>query len=256
MFHTILSIALFTVLEGMRNRLLWLVLCVLIAGLSLSEFLGEIALTESVETKSGVLGALLRITAVFITAFFVTTSMLREQTDKGADLVLSLPVPRAVYFAGKLCGFFTVAVALAVMVGSALFIYVPAAQVLLWTISLCCELLLISAFSLLCLFTFNQAVLALSAVAAFYFLARSISAIQLMAQGPLVDPSATAQSVIAWLIDTLAYVLPSLDRFTLSEWLMYHTGDVADLAHIGIQSAIYLLLLAGAGLFDLYRKNY
>jgi len=37
---------------------------------------------------------------------------------------------------------------------------------------------------------------------------------------------------------------------------MYHTGDVADLAHIGIQSAIYLLLLAGAGLFDLYRKNY
>ncbi|MGH8628052.1 MAG: ABC transporter permease, partial [Gammaproteobacteria bacterium] len=125
MFHTILSIALFTVLEGMRNRLLWLVLCVLIAGLSLSEFLGEIALTESVETKSGVLGALLRITAVFITAFFVTTSMLREQTDKGADLVLSLPVPRAVYFAGKLCGFFTVAVALAVMVGSALLIYVP-----------------------------------------------------------------------------------------------------------------------------------
>ncbi|MGH8615638.1 MAG: ABC transporter permease [Gammaproteobacteria bacterium] len=255
MLHTVLSIALFTVLEGMRTRLLWLVVCVLVTGLSLAEFLGEIALTESVEIKSGVLGALLRVAAVFITAVFVTTSMLREQTDKGADLVLSLPIPRAVYFAGKLCGFSTVAVALAVMVGSALFIYVPAAQVLLWTISLCCELLLISALSLMCLFTFNQAVLALSAVAAFYFLARTISAIQLMGHGPLLDPN-SAQNVIAWLIDALAFVLPSLDRFTLSEWLMYHTGGIADLAHIGIQSAIYLLLLTGAGLFDLYRKNY
>jgi hypothetical protein len=141
---------------------------------SLAEFLGEIALTEALEIKSGVLGAFLRVTAVFVTAFFVTTSMLTEQSDKGADLVLSLPIPRAAYFAGKLCGFSAVAIALAALLGSVLFIYVPALQVLLWTVSLSCELLLISAFSLLCLLTFNQAVLALSVVVAFYILARAI----------------------------------------------------------------------------------
>jgi hypothetical protein len=46
-----------------------------------------------------------------------------------------------------------------------------------------------------------------------------------------------------------------LDRFTPSEWLIYHGATVVDLLPILAQTVIYLVLLIGAALFDLYRKN-
>ena len=48
---------------------------------------------------------------------------------------------------------------------------------------------------------------------------------------------------------------PATLRFTSSDWLVYHTGSWQQMAPIAAQSVIYLLLLAGAALFDLYRKN-
>ena len=109
--------------------------------------------------------------------------------------------------------------------------------------------------SLLCLFTFNQITLALSAVMAFYLLSRSMEAMQLMARNPIVSSDSWSQRLIEQFIDAVAFLLPSLARFTSSEWLVYHTGGWQDVIPIAGQSLIYLILLAGAALFDLYRKN-
>ena len=48
---------------------------------------------------------MLRVASVFLVATFVITSMVREASDKGLELLLALPMPRAVYLAGKLAGF-------------------------------------------------------------------------------------------------------------------------------------------------------
>ncbi len=88
-------IAAYTLLEGMRNRLAWLVLGIIVAVFGLSEFIAEVAITETVEFQSAFLGATLRGFSVFMVSLFVITSMVRELNDKGLDLVLSLPIPRA-----------------------------------------------------------------------------------------------------------------------------------------------------------------
>ena len=188
-------------------------------------------------------------------ALFVITSMVREFDDKVLELVLALPVPRAHYYFGKLLGFSLLAALTAVVFGLVLLIYVPADQVLLWVISLTCELLIVTALSLLCLFTFAQVTLALSAVMAFYLLARSIDAFRLMAEYPVAAADTLSHRVIQWVIEGLAFLLPSFERFTSSAWLVYHSGAWADLLPIAAQTLIYLTLLAGAALFDLYRKN-
>jgi len=64
-----------------------------------------------------------------------------------------------------------------------------------------------------------------------------------------------SQSLITHFIDGVAFLLPDLARFTSSEWLVYQTGGWQDVAPIAAQTLIYLALLAGAALFDLYRKN-
>lgn len=251
-----LSIARFTFIEALRNRLFWLVFVVLLAALGLTEFIGAIAITESIPIRAAFLGALLRFSAVFIVGLFVIASGVREFNEKGLELVLSLPLPRAGYYLGKLAGFSLFALLTALLCAAPLLFYAPAGQVLLWGVSLSCELLIVTAFSLLCLLTFRQVTLALSAVIGFYVLARSLAAIQLIGGGSLADAGSLAQQVINTTLAVIAFALPGLDRFTSSAWLVYHTGDWSSLAYVLGQTLVYLPLLAGAGLFDLYRREF
>ncbi|MBS4096330.1 MAG: hypothetical protein KGZ83_05765 [Sulfuricella sp.] len=251
----IFPIAYYTLLEAVRNRMIWLVLVVVAASLGLGQFLHEIAITENAQIQSALLGAMLRFLAVFILAVFIITSMVRELNDKGSELILSLPIPRASYLAGKVLGFSGCALALAGIFAATLLIYAPPSQVALWGLSLFLELWIIEAFCLLCVFTFSQVVPALSATLAFYLLARSIAAFQLIAHGPLTPDESWSQQAINTIITAIAAVLPRLDTFTQTEWLAYHTGSWAALLPVATQSLIYVMLLGGAALFDLYRKN-
>jgi ABC-type transport system involved in multi-copper enzyme maturation permease subunit len=255
MTHPVFTIATFTLLEAIRDRFLWILLIALFLGLGLAEFVGDIAITESAETKSALLGAALRLFAVWAVSLFATTSLVREFTDKTLELTLALPIPRASYYFGKLLGVAAAALVTATLIGLCLALYVPLPRVAPWALSLTCELLLVGAFSLLSALSFHQVPLALSAVAGFYLLSRAISAIQLIGHGPLADPNSLAQRVLGQVIDLIAYLLPELHRFTPGRWLMYGGGEWSELQPILIQTGVYLTLLIGAGLFDLYRKS-
>lgn len=248
------TIAFYTLLEALRNRLMWLFALVALIGVALSGFLQEIAITESRQVQVALLAAFLRFSAVFLLATFVVTSMVREFNDKGLELVLALPLPRAGYLLGKLAGFAALALAPALLFGLLAAFFAPPAQTVLWTLSLICELWIVAAFSLLCVLTFNQVMAALSATLAFYLLARSIAALQLIGQGSLSEHT-LSQQIINFVIDAIAALLPHLDGFTRTEWLVYHNGNWAALLPLLAQTGVYLALLAGAALFDLYRKN-
>ena len=249
-------IARFTLLEALRNRLVWLLATILLAAVLLAEFIGALAITESLQTRTAMLSALLRISAVFVVSLFVISSGVRELNEKGTELVLSLPLPRASYYAGKMLGFSIFALAAAAFFSLLLVLYAQIAQVFYWGLSLAFELLIVTAFSLFCLFTFRQITVALSAVMAFYVLSRAAGAMQLIGQAPIVSPDTFSHQAMIWMIDAIAFLLPSLDRFTASEWLVYGTGTWQNLAEIAGQTVVYLLLLSGATLFDLYRRNF
>lgn len=254
MFHQARTIAFYTLLEALRNRLMWLVALVAIAGIAISGFLQEIAITESGQIQVALLAAFLRLSAAFLIATFVVTSVVREFNDKGLELLLALPLPRAGYLLGKLAGFAALALVPALLFGLLASFFTHTEQTLLWTASLICELWIVAAFSLLCVLTFNQIMTALSAVMAFYLLARSISALQLIGQGSLSE-NTLSQQVLNFVINAIAVLLPRLDEFTRTDWLVYHSGTWGALYPLLAQTAAYLALLTGAALFDLYRKN-
>jgi hypothetical protein len=250
------TIALFTALEARRGRLLWLLAATVLAAFLLSEIAAAAAVTESNAIRLAFLAAILRIAAVFLVASFIAGSIAREQSDKGSEMVLSLPMPRYAYYLGKLAGFAAVAVVVVALYTALIALHSPPLQASLWAVSLLCELLIIVALTLLCTFTFAQVPVILSAVAAFYLLSRTMEAIRLMSRGPLVDATEPSSRLIAGVVDAIAYVLPNLNRFTPTDWLVYQTGTVGDLAGIAVQTAIYIALLLAAGLFDLYRRNF
>ena len=169
-----------------------------------------------------------------------------EFNDKGLELLLALPLPQSrlsARQAGWICG-----------AGISASFFTPPEQTLLWTVSLICELWIVAAFSLLCVLTFNQIMTALSAVMAFYLLARSISALQLIGQGSLSE-NTLSQQALNFVIHAIAVLLPRLGEFTRTDWLVFHSGTWGALYSLLAQTAAYLALLTGAALFDLYRKN-
>lgn len=249
----IFTIARYTLLEALRNRLLWLLLLMALGAVGVSGFLNELALTESRQLQAALLSAVLRLAAVFLVVTFVVTSMVREANDQGLQLVMALPMPRAVYLFGKLAGFGALALLPALLFGALGLFFAPPAQAALWALSLLCECWIVAAFAVLCTLTLSQVLPALAAAFSFYLLARAIGALQLLGHSASTVQGA-GQQVLNAGVDGLALLLPHLDRFTRSDWLVYHDGSRADLLNIAAQSAIYVALLAAAALFDLYRK--
>jgi hypothetical protein len=57
-------------------------------------------------------------------------------------------------------------------------------------------------------------------------------------------------------VDIIAVLLPQLDQFSKTEWLVYGGGGGSDYLFIAGQTIIYVALLFAAACFDLHRKNF
>lgn len=250
------TLATYVVIEAFRTRFFVIVTLLLFISLGLSLFLGQIAITEIDAVKSSLLATFLRLSAVYIISLFVITSMVHEFNQQTIYLWLSFPLSRGTYLLGKLCGFTLISTLTAFLFGMILLYYAPYLQVGLWTISLCCELFIIITTSLLCVFTFQRIIQALSALLSFYLLARSINVIRLMAQAPLHQDSSTwSTQFINGFVEFIARLIPDFSYFTQTAWLVYDTGDFTVFLTIIGQTTIYGMLLVAMCLFDLYRKN-
>ncbi len=252
----IFTLAAYVVVEAFRTRFFAIIVTLLALGLGLTRFVGQVAIIETQAVQSSWLAAFLRLSAMYMVSLFVITSLVREFHDHSIYLWLSLPMRRSSYFLGKSVGFALVAGMTALLFGVVLLSYAPIVPVGLWTFSLWCELLIVTTMSVLCALTFHQTIGAFSVVLGFYILARSINAMQLMTQGPLLQNAHSwSDHLISESVTWLAKLLPHLEHFTQSEWLVYQTGSLENLVFVLMQTAIYVMLLSAMSLFDLYRKN-
>lgn len=255
MIRVIGPIARTTLLEARRSRMLWLVAALVLLGLAIAGFLKHVAIIEAGEIQAAVVAALLRGCAVFLTAAFVAIGMVREFNDKVFELMLAGPWPRGVYLLGKFVGFSTAAVLLALLVSLPLAAFVPLERLAPWTFSLACELVIVAAMSLFCVITLTHVVPALATVLGFYVLARSIAAVQIIAAASGSSELWTDRAANG-IVAAIAALLPRFDLMTRADWLVGSPPDVATLAGVLGQAAVYTLLLVAAAQFDLHRQNF
>ncbi|MES2563222.1 MAG: hypothetical protein V4637_10890 [Pseudomonadota bacterium] len=59
------------------------------------------------------------------------------------------------------------------------------------------------------------------------------------------------------LVDGLALITPALDGWTRTAWLVDGAATAwSALAIIGLHSALFVTVLAGAAVFDMHRRNF
>jgi hypothetical protein len=253
--HQIATLARFTLLEAARTRLAWVFLTALLLVFAAAYFMHQLAITESTRMLIAFSAAATRIVAVFVLSLFVLTSLVREFNDKGLELTLSFDLRRADYVIGRFAGFAAIAFAMALMAGLPQMLLAPFDAALQWTCSLAFELVMVAALSIFSILTFTHLMPAASFIAGFYLLARAISGLRLISANPIVGADSPSNQVMAKLIDAFALVLPSLDRFTQSAWLLDGSGGWQTLSNCAAQAIIYTSLLIAAAMFDFYRRN-
>lgn len=252
----IVTIARYTLLEAMRTRLAVLVLVTLLGLVAASFFVETISITEGARFQAGFYAASMRLASVFIAAVYVLVSVTREFNDKGLDVLLALDLPRSHYILGKLSGFLAIAVLIAVAAALPLVWLATPPAALQWAVSLAGELAIIVAFALFCVVTFNQLTPAASFVLAFYVLGRALTAIRLMSAHPLTGADTFSHQAIQFMVDALALIMPALDAWTQTAWLVNQPAPWSTLLELAGLSVLYVALLAAATMFDFYRKNF
>jgi hypothetical protein len=248
------TLARLVLVEARRGGFGWLAALALILGVALAGFLSQLALTESRMLQASVVAAFLRVCAVFLVAGQVVASVRREIDDKWLELSLSQPLTRPAQYLGRLGGFIALGGLLAVLFALPTFLWAPPLAVACWAVSLACELALVAAAALFFAMTLAQLVPALGATIALYVLARSVSAMQAIAAGPLA-PDSLLQELARHALSAIALLLPALDKTTRTDWLLYGTPDGSSFL-LGIGGALlYAVLLAAAGVFDFQRRT-
>ncbi len=234
--------------------MLWLILPILLLGLSFSHFLQRTAITESSEIQAGSLALMERTGAVFVMVSFVVGGISREYQEKGMEFFLALPMGRTSYLFGKLLGYACCSLLLAILFTLPFFLSNSPVSASIWGISLFLELALMSCVSLFFSISLTQMPLALAAVSGFYLLSRSMGAIMLIMKGPLAVHG-FLEDIADRAISLVSFVLPSLDDFTRTGWILYQETKWQVLLPVLVQTAIYLLLISAAALFDFERRE-
>jgi ABC-type transport system involved in multi-copper enzyme maturation permease subunit len=255
MLRSLATVARFTAVEAVHTRFGWLLAAIVLLAFSLVQFIAQLAVTETREIQVALLAASFRLTVVFLIGLFVITGITRECSDKRVELRSSLPLSRGGYYLGKFAGYALVCLVSVLPLALLLALFTTQGASILWGASLFLELLIVCAASLLFGFAFGQVTPAFSALVGFYLISRTIASIQLMADGALAGTGSFSQAVMIRLVDGLAYLLPDLDQFTRTAWVVYPPAHWPELLIPAGQTLIYVLLLTGIGLFNVYRRE-
>ena len=112
----LLTVALATLREAWRGRMLplWLALLAGVTGLAM--FVSQLAVTEGERFRLVWLAVGTRLVAVLIVAFFLAGSVIRERDDKRIEFILATAISRWQYVLGKWIGAVLLALAIAVRI--------------------------------------------------------------------------------------------------------------------------------------------
>lgn len=249
----VLALARSTVIEARRTRLPWTAVCVLGALVACAAFARELALIQSERMATIVYAALARAAVIGLVAVQVCTSITREAGDRTRELVLAADITRTAYLLGRYAGFVVVASLLACALALPLLVLVPHSASVLWGLSLALEAAVIAAVALFAATALRHLTPALAFVVAFYVLARTLTGfVANSGEGPAHAP-ATAVFRIAF--TALAYVVPPLEAWTRTAWLVDAVPALRPLADIALEALVYVAFVLSAAAFDFRRRE-
>ena len=233
--------------------LLGVVLVVMISGA-----LGDMAMVEPLQLRISYAAAACRLVLVVGMIVFVCFHVRSAFDTKEIDVFLSRPISRPNLVLSYWLGF-TVAAMLLVVPTVAIMAWVGFLNqqgFMAWALTLALEIVLVVAVALFSSFTLKSAVSSVMGSLGFYVMSRMMGFFIATSHSALLFRDKDLSHLSQLLMKYLAIIVPRLDFFAKTNWLVYGLESMQDLWYPLIQAAIFIPLLLAATMVDFRRKQF
>ena len=246
----------FVLLTALRDRLFLGLLCAVIVTAFVSTTLGSTAFLEEAEMSISFAAGAIRLTLIVGLIVFVCFHIRSAFESREIDVMLSRPVSRLSLVVAYWLGFALVASLL--LIPSVIVLAIVGVPdwhgFAVWVLSVWLELLLVVALALFAALALKSAVMGVIACFGFYGLSRMMAFFVMSSHSGMVAEQKLAPAkYLLWAVST---VLPRLDFFSKSEWLVYGMPQNQEAWAFVIQAIIFIPLLIFVSMADFKRRQF
>jgi ABC-type transport system involved in multi-copper enzyme maturation permease subunit len=248
----------YVLLTATRDRLFFGLLIGILVAAYISSALGSTAMLEPEQMTLGFTAASARIIIMVGIIVFIGFHMRNAFDSREIDVLLSRPISRTSLVLSYWLGFAAVATLL-VLPTIALIYYVQVLNMtgyLLWSVSLWLESLLVVSIALFAALTIRSGVGTVLASLAIYTLSRMMGFFVSTTHSGMLFKQEEANIFTTWLMKIISLVVPRLDFFAHSNWLIYGVKSYDDLTLFLLQALVFIPLLLAAAVIDFKRKQF
>lgn len=252
------SISKYAFITSIRDSLYVGVFVILLFTIGIAYFLGNTAIVEKHEMIISYIAASTRLIAQIGMILFVSFHIKRMFDNKEIDFIISRPISRTSFILWYWVSLIFIASIIIIPIG--LFISIIATVntkgLFYWTLSVFCESIIMIAFTLLASLFLESVVIAVMASCCFYIVSRMMGFFIALDNTNLLLDGSLLNTVLYYILQCIAVIMPRLDLFGKSEWLLYGIQNNKEFLLYQVQSLIYIPLLLFISFFDISRKEF
>ncbi len=248
----------YVLLTALRDRLFLGLLLGIAFAAYIAALLGGTAMVEMKEMTLSLSAGSARMILMIGLIVFVCFHLRHAFDTKEMDVLLSRPLSRTSLVVAYWMGFAVVALLLIVPIGG-LLVWLGVlnkAGYILWMASLALESLLVVALALFASFTLRSGVTSVLASLGLYVLMRMMGFFIASSQSTLINQAETGNRVMKFVLQGISTVVPRLDLFGNTQWLLYGADIHHTLLVIVPQTLIFIPLLLVATMLDFRRRQF
>jgi hypothetical protein len=247
----------YILITALRDWLFVGLLASILFATAISATLGSTAFLEGREMTLTFASGSSRLILMIGMIVFVCFHIRNAFDTKEIDVILSRPISRATLVVAYWLGFSFIAflLTLPVIAIIGLIGINNLAGFLGWSASLLLETFLVVALALFSAFTLRSAVTSVIACMGIYVLSRMMAFFVVTANSGLVAGDIKL-TILKYALVIISTIVPRLDFFAKSEWLVYGFNSNQDWIAFAVQAAIFIPLLLLASIADFRRKQF
>jgi hypothetical protein len=247
----------YILITAIRDRLFVSLFGGIILAVLICILLGQTAFLESAQMTLSLSAGAARLILMIGLMVFACFHIRQAFDSKEIDVMLSRPVSRQGLLLSYWLGFSLVAFLLTIPV----LLLMACLGVQDWlgygafAASLVLEAMLVVALSLFASFALRSAVSAFMGCLGFYVLSRMMAFFVMTSESGLAS-AGQQWSLLKNLLQGISMLVPRLDMFSKSEWLVYGGDTLAGWQWVPLQAVIFIPLLLLAAIIDFRRKEF
>jgi ABC-type transport system involved in multi-copper enzyme maturation permease subunit len=237
-------------------------IAMILTSIFVSTFLGGTALSEQEQMTIAYVSGSTRLILAGGLIIFICFHVKRLFDNKEVEFILAKPISRGSFILSYWIAFAILSIILTCTLSAFVYIFTKPNfyGLMYWGGSLICEGLLIVAFSMVSALILRSAVASVLSTLCFYFLSRMMGFFVVAIKHPFNTKLPPADYLVEWtsewFLQLTSTLLPRIDLFAKTKWLIYGIENYSELFVFGVQSLVYIPLLLTMAIIDFNRKQF